>query len=58
MQSGTVILCVATVMSGLFTGLASQNQPAKKITEGEIKTFINSRAGVEVCETLDQIRPR
>lgn len=30
-------------------------EPAKKITEAEIKTFINSSAGVDECESLDQI---
>jgi uncharacterized protein YecT (DUF1311 family) len=30
-------------------------EPSKKITEVEIKTFINSSAGVDQCESLDQI---
>jgi uncharacterized protein YecT (DUF1311 family) len=35
--------------------LAQTQEPAKKITEAEIKTFINSSAGVDECESLDQI---
>jgi len=35
--------------------LCQAPEPAKKITEAEIKTFINSSAGVDECESLDQI---
>jgi len=35
--------------------LSQAPEPAQKITEAEIKTFINSAAGVDECESLDQI---
>lgn len=35
--------------------LVQTQESAKKITEAEIKSFINSQAGVDECESLDQI---
>ncbi|HKW65234.1 MAG TPA: lysozyme inhibitor LprI family protein [Candidatus Acidoferrum sp.] len=32
-----------------------RHEPVNKITEAEIKSFINSHAGVDECESLDQI---
>ncbi len=45
-------LSLLLALSFLF---AQAPEPAKKITEAEIKTFINSAAGVDECESLDQI---
>lgn len=38
-----------------FLSKGKQSEPAKRITEGEIKTAINSRSDVDECESLDQI---
>src|SRR5689334_20948409 len=40
------------VLSLLFV---QTQESAKKITEAEIKSFINNQAGVDECESLDQI---
>jgi uncharacterized protein YecT (DUF1311 family) len=39
---------------GFATGV-SQQKPSGKITEAEIKSFINNQSDVDVCESLDQI---
>src|SRR5438128_4987848 len=38
-----------------FATSISQQKPSGKITEAEIKSFINSQSDVDVCESLDQI---
>lgn len=50
------ILFVATLASGYVPVIAAQQNPAKKITEHEIKEFINSRSDVYMCSSLDQIQ--
>lgn len=55
MQYGALILCTSALMSGSTAVLAAPQGPSKKITEHEIKVFINTRAGVDLCDSLDQI---
>jgi uncharacterized protein YecT (DUF1311 family) len=57
MRLGIAVLGLATI---LFSGYGmvlnvQQQQPAKKITEAELKTAINSQLDVNECESLDQI---
>jgi len=54
MQYGALILCTSALMSGSTAVLAAPQGPSK-ITEHEIKVFINGRAGVDLCDSLDQI---
>jgi uncharacterized protein YecT (DUF1311 family) len=57
MRSGILKLGLTAILLG-GNGMASNAQrqePAKKITESELKSAINSRSDVDECESLDQI---
>jgi hypothetical protein len=53
-------VAVAGVLAGCWVawggvGVAAQQAAARKITADEVKVFINGHAGVDECESLDQI---
>jgi len=53
----TAVLGLAAMLFGAY-GISrnvSQEKPPGKITEAEIKRFINSQSDVDECESLDQI---
>ncbi len=58
MRLGILVLGLATVLVGGYGTILNvqQQESRKKITEGEIKSAINSRSDVDECEDLDQIR--
>ena len=51
--AGLLAGCCALWAGG--SGIAAQQTAAKKITADEVKVFINGKAGVDECESLDQI---
>ena len=57
MQLGITVLGLITLLFGGYGNSwnAQQPQPAKKITETEIKSVINGGSDVDECESLDQI---
>ncbi|HEY2469042.1 MAG TPA: lysozyme inhibitor LprI family protein [Terracidiphilus sp.] len=56
MRLGLSILCVTTLIGAYATALAATQKPARKITENQIKAFINSRSKEYECSSLDQIQ--
>lgn len=50
------MLCATTVIGGCLPNLAGQKKPVSKITENEIKVFINGRSQVYECSSLNQIQ--
>jgi len=55
MRLGILVLGLAILLAGYGIGLSEGQEPAKKITKSEVKIFINSHAGVDECESLDEI---
>jgi len=56
MQWEIVVLCLTAMLPGGFAENVPQLEPVKKkITEAEIKSFINNGSGADECESLDQI---
>ena len=49
------VVLVAIFFGGNGFAANGQPEPAKKITEAEIKVAINSQSGVDECESFDQI---
>jgi len=57
MRWRTLVRGFSAVLLGAYgiVPSAPQEKPSGKIVEAEIKSFINSQAGVDECESLDQI---
>src|SRR5262250_3278133 len=57
MRWGMPVLGLAAVLVGAYgiSPSVSQQKPNGKITEAEIKSFINHQSDVDECESLDQI---
>src|SRR5258708_12149037 len=57
MRFGIPVLGLTTILFGGYGILLNvqQQESAKKTTEAEIKSAINSRSDVDECESLDQI---
>jgi uncharacterized protein YecT (DUF1311 family) len=57
MRFGIPVLGLTTILFGGYGIVLNvqQQESAKKITEAEIKSAINSRSDVDECESLDQI---
>jgi uncharacterized protein YecT (DUF1311 family) len=55
MRFGISALGLTTILFGGYGIVLNVQDPAKKITESEIKTFINSYSGVDECQSLNEI---